>query len=92
MIEAEMAQRALVARMTIRRLEAGDLSVSLAVLAQVLEILGLDGDLDRIAAVDDLGQRLGDPAKDVVDLGQRLADARLPRPSRRPERNLADAL
>lgn len=78
MTEAEMAARALVARMTIRRLEAGDLSVSLAVLAQVLEILGLDGDLDRIAAVDDLGQR--------------LADARLPRPSRSPERNLADAL
>jgi len=78
MTEAEMAQRALVARATIRRLEVGDLSVSLAVLAQVLEILGLDGDLDLIAAVDNLGQR--------------LADARLPRPSRRPERNLADAL
>ena len=73
-----MAARALVARMTIRRLEAGDLSVGLAVLAQVLEILGLDGDLDRIAAIDELGQR--------------LADARLPRPSRSAERNLADAL
>lgn len=73
-----MAARTLVARMTIRRLEAGDLSVGLAVLAQVLEILGLDGDLDRIAAVDDLGQR--------------LADARLPRPSRSPERSLADDL
>jgi transcriptional regulator with XRE-family HTH domain len=76
--EAEMAERILASRPTVRKLEAGDLSVSLAVLAQVLEVLGLDADLGRIAERDDLGQR--------------LADARLPRPRRRDEPTLADEL
>jgi transcriptional regulator with XRE-family HTH domain len=76
--ETEMAARVLVSRPTIRKLEAGDLTVSLAVLAQVLEVLGLDGDLDRIAADDELGHQ--------------LADARLPRPRRPDAPSLADEL
>lgn len=64
-----MAERSFVSRTTLRKLEAGDLSVSAAVLARALEVLALDGDLDRIAASDDLGNR--------------LADARTPLPHRR---------
>lgn len=69
MSETEMAERSFVSRTTLRKLEAGDLSVSAAVLARALEVLALDEDLDRIAASDDLGNR--------------LADARTPLPSRR---------
>lgn len=69
MSETEMAERSFVSRTTLRKLEAGDLSVSAAVLARALEVLALDGDLDRIAASDDLGNR--------------LADARTPLPHRR---------
>ncbi len=66
---AEMAERSFVSRTTLRKLEAGDLSVSAAVLARVLEVLALDEDLDLIAASDELGNR--------------LADARTPLPHRR---------
>lgn len=78
MSEAEMAARALVSRPTIRRLEAGDLTVSAAVLVRVLEVLGLDDDIDRLA--------------DQDDLGHRLVDARLPRPHRSSTTSLADEL
>ena len=69
MSETEMAERSFVSRTTLRKLEAGDLSVSAAVLARALEVLALDADLDRIAAIDELGNK--------------LADARTPLPNRR---------
>ena len=78
MSEADMAARALVTRPTIRRLESGDLAVSMAVLARVLEVLSLVEDLDRIAEHDLLGQQ--------------IADARLPRPRRPRDRGLADEI
>jgi transcriptional regulator with XRE-family HTH domain len=56
----ELAARVDVTRHTLSRLERGDLSTSLGVLARVLAILGLEEDLDRIAADDELGQRLQD--------------------------------
>jgi transcriptional regulator with XRE-family HTH domain len=78
MTETEMASRVLVSRPTIRKLENGDLSVGLTVLVGVLEVLGMDADLDLIGAEDDLGRR--------------LADARLPRPRRSATPDLADEL
>lgn len=57
---AELAQRVGVNRETLARLEHGDLATSLGVLANVLAVLGLEEDLDRLAADDDLGQRLQD--------------------------------
>ena len=69
MSETEMAERSFISRPTLRKLEAGNLTVSAAVLARVLEILALDADLDLIAADDELGHR--------------LADARTPLPHRR---------
>lgn len=55
-----MAERSFISRPTLRRLEAGDLTVSAAVLARVLEVLALDEDLDRLAEHDEVGLRLAD--------------------------------
>ena len=57
---SEMARRVGVSRDTLRRLEQGELSTSLGVLARTLAILGLDSDLDLIAAEDELGRRIQD--------------------------------
>lgn len=72
MSEAEMAERAYVSRTTLRKLEHGDLSVTAAILARVLEVLGLERNLDLIAADDEVGHR--------------LADARTPLPHSRTRR------
>lgn len=56
----ELAARVGVTRQTLSRLERGDLSTSLGVLAQVLGVLGLEEDLDALARDDELGQRLQD--------------------------------
>ena len=57
---SELADRVGVARGTLTRLEQGDLSASLGLLARVLAILGLDEDLDQLARDDELGKRLQD--------------------------------
>ena len=57
---SELAERVGVARGTLTRLEQGDLSASLGLLARVLAILGLEEDLDLLARDDELGQRLQD--------------------------------
>jgi transcriptional regulator with XRE-family HTH domain len=64
----ELAARVDVTRHTLSRLERGDLSVSVGVLARVLAVLGLEEDLDQLARDDELGSR--------------LQDMRLPRPRR----------
>ncbi len=58
----EMAERMDVSRMTLYSLERGDLSVGLGVLVRALGVLGLEGNLERIAADDELGRRLQDAA------------------------------
>ncbi len=73
---ADLAQRVGVTRDTLARLERGDLSTSLGVLARVLSVLGLEADLDRLATDDELGRR--------------LQDVRLPRPRRSPKRKRVD--
>ena len=58
--------RANISRATFYRVEAGDDAVSIAIYARTLKVLGLDGDLDQIAADDVLGRKLQDmqlPAK-----------------------------
>jgi transcriptional regulator with XRE-family HTH domain len=75
---ADMAARVVASSPTIARLEHGDLTVSAAVLARYLEVLGLASDLDRIAEHDEPGAA--------------IADERLGRPRRRKSRGLADEL
>lgn len=73
----DLAARVGTTRVTLGRLEHGDLSVSLALLVRVLGALGLEEDIDRLAANDEIGRR--------------LQDARTPRPRTvRSDRN-ADA-
>jgi transcriptional regulator with XRE-family HTH domain len=57
---ADLAARVDVTRNTLSRLERGDLSTSLGVLARVLAVLGLEEDLDRLARDDELGQSMQD--------------------------------
>jgi len=75
---AEVASRVLASSPTIARLEHGDLTVSAAILARYLEVLGLVSDLDRIAEHDEAGAA--------------IADERLGRPRRSTSRGLADEL
>lgn len=63
-----MTQHTLAARVgisvpTLRKLEAGDASVSLATLLRVLQVLGLAADIDQLAADDQLGRTLQDLAQ-----------------------------
>lgn len=60
MTQAALAARADVSLPTLRKLEQGEGSSSLATLLHVLEVLGLDKDLDLLAKDDELGRRLQD--------------------------------
>lgn len=59
-----MAQRVGVSRDTLHRVEKGDPAVGLGTYLRVLRVLGLDADLDRIAADDPVGRKLQDLALD----------------------------
>lgn len=56
----EMAARVDASRTTLRSLERGELTASLALLVRVLGVLGLEEDLDHLAGDDELGRRLQD--------------------------------
>ncbi|MEK7863872.1 MAG: helix-turn-helix domain-containing protein [Chloroflexota bacterium] len=56
----EMAARVDASRTTLRSLERGELTASLALLVRVLGVLGLEDDLDQLARDDELGRRLQD--------------------------------
>ncbi len=58
--QSEMAARLGVSRTTVIRLERGEPAVAIAVLARALSVLGLDADLDRVAADDTVGASLRD--------------------------------
>ncbi|WP_367347267.1 helix-turn-helix transcriptional regulator [Stenotrophomonas bentonitica] len=58
MTQANLAERVGVDRTTIGKLEAGDPSTSLSTVLRVLSTLGLEQDIDRIAAADEVGAQL----------------------------------
>jgi transcriptional regulator with XRE-family HTH domain len=74
---ADLAARVGATRITLARLERGDLSASLGLLVRLLGVLGLEADLDQLARDDELGQR--------------LQDVRLRRPRRPSVRRRVDA-
>lgn len=74
-----VAQRAGISRGTLLRVERGDPAVALGIYARVLQAVGLEADLDLLAADDVLGRKLQD-----AGLGVR---ARAPR--RAPQEPLA---
>jgi transcriptional regulator with XRE-family HTH domain len=57
---AKVAERAGISRNTLHLLEKGGSSTSIAVLFQVLLVLGLESDFSKLAADDELGRRLVD--------------------------------
>jgi transcriptional regulator with XRE-family HTH domain len=57
-----VAERAGMSVMTLRNVEKGGMGGTLGAYAAVLHVLGLDGDLDAVAAVDTLGRDLQDAA------------------------------
>jgi transcriptional regulator with XRE-family HTH domain len=60
MTQATLAARADVSLPTIRKLEKGDPTTSVATLVRALQVLGLEKDLDLLAANDELGRTLQD--------------------------------
>lgn len=57
---AKVAERAGISRNTLHLLEKGGSNTSIAVLFQVLLVLGLEADFSKLAADDELGRRLVD--------------------------------
>jgi transcriptional regulator with XRE-family HTH domain len=57
---AMLAERAGISRVTLRKVENGESSVTMAIYANVLFCLGLEKDLLRLAGDDPLGRRLQD--------------------------------
>ena len=55
-----VAQRAGITRKTLYRIERGDPAVSVGIYARVLQALGLEADLEKVAADDVLGRKLQD--------------------------------
>ena len=60
--EAQVAERANIARSTLQLIEKGVTGVSMSSYLQVLFVLGLERDLLKVAADDPLGRKLQDAA------------------------------
>lgn len=67
------ATRARASRSTLSRLENGDPSVSFATVLRLLSIYGLDADIDKLAADDELGRNLRDAQLTTRRVGRRRA-------------------
>ena len=76
--QAVLAERVGVTLPTLRKLESGDPSTSLATVVRVLQALGLAADIDKLAAQDELGRELQD-----IELKQsrRSTSRKAPKPS-----------
>lgn len=54
------AERLGVSRETLRRMEKGDATIAMGTFMKALRVLGLDKDIDKLAADDTLGRKLQD--------------------------------
>ncbi|MDO4681658.1 MAG: helix-turn-helix transcriptional regulator [Lautropia sp.] len=56
----QFAERVGVSRETLRRMEKGDPTIAIGTWVRALRVLGLEADLDAVAADDELGRKLQD--------------------------------
>lgn len=68
---AVVAQRAGISRGTLYKVEAGDPGATLGSYVRVLAVLGLEGDLQQIAADDRVGRKLQDLALEPAQAAER---------------------
>lgn len=61
----QVAERASVSRPTLNKVEQGDPAVTMGTYLRVLAVLGLENDLDQVAAHDPVGRRLQDAELNV---------------------------
>lgn len=67
---AHFAERMGVSRETLRRLEIGDHTIAMGTFMRALRVLGLDKDIDALAADDVMGRKL----QDIELLGAKFRD------------------
>lgn len=78
---AAVAQRAGISRSTLYKVEAGDAGATLGSYVRVLAVLGLEGDLQQLAADDRVGRKLQDLSLDSKPAARRRAAKPAPVPS-----------
>ncbi|WP_343498602.1 helix-turn-helix domain-containing protein [Achromobacter denitrificans] len=79
---AVVAQRAGVSRTTVYKVEAGDPGATLGAYVRVLAVLGLEGDLNLLAADDRIGRKLQDLALEPSPGVRRRKPSPPPAPNR----------
>lgn len=75
---AVVAQRAGISRTTVYKVEAGDPGATLGAYVRVLAVLGLEGDLNLLAADDRIGRKLQDLALEPSPAAKRRKAPSLP--------------
>lgn len=75
---AVVAQRAGISRATVYKVEAGDPGATLGAYVRVLAVLGLEGDLNLLAADDRVGRKLQDLALEPSPTARHRKVAPLP--------------
>jgi transcriptional regulator with XRE-family HTH domain len=81
----QVAERAGMSPMTLRSLEAGGAGVTMGAYLSVMQVLGLEQDLTKLGAADDLGRQLQD-SRLLAPHARRTAPLAVDKPAPRPGR------
>ena len=78
---AVVAQRAGISRTSLYKVEAGDPGATLGTYLRVMAVLGLESDINALAADDKVGRKLQDLALAAPGVRQRRRPAQTPQPT-----------